>query len=72
VSWSGVKPAGSQVHASFRVRVSSDEGAPFDVQNVAQVEGLPENLTTLPTLAATTAVESRGYAVYLPVALKNH
>jgi peptide/nickel transport system substrate-binding protein len=72
VIWSGVVPAGSQVHVSFQVKVTSDEGAPFDIQNVAQVEGPAENLSSLPNLAATTTVEPRGYMVYLPVVLRNY
>jgi len=72
VTWTGVVPAGSQVHISFQVRVASDEGAPFDIQNVALVDGPEENLSTLPNLAATTTVETRGYTVYLPVVLRNH
>jgi uncharacterized repeat protein (TIGR01451 family) len=72
VTWTGVVPAGSQVHISFQVRVASDEGAPFDIQNIALVDGPEENLSTLPNLAATITVETRGYTVYLPVVLRNH
>jgi hypothetical protein len=65
-------PAGSEVHISFQVRVTTDEGAPFDIENVAVVEGPEENLSSLPDLAATTTVEARGYAVFLPIVLRNY
>ena len=71
VTWSGVVPYGAEVHISFQVQVTSDEGAPFDIQNVALVDGPPENLSTLPDLSATTTVEARGFAIYLPVVLRN-
>ena len=72
VTWSGVVPAGSQVHVSFQVKVTSDEGAPFEIQNVALVDGPPENLSSLPGLSATTTVEARGFTIYLPVVLRNN
>ncbi|MFN2219720.1 MAG: hypothetical protein ACK2UA_14020, partial [Anaerolineae bacterium] len=72
VTWEGVVPAGSEVQISFQVRVTSDEGAPFGIENVAHVEGPEENLSSLPNLVATTTVETRGYTVYLPVVLRNH
>jgi uncharacterized repeat protein (TIGR01451 family) len=72
VTWAGIVPYGAEVHISFQVQVTSDEGAPFDIQNVALVDGPPENLTTLPGLSATTTVEGRGFAIYLPVVLRNH
>jgi len=72
VTWSGVVPTGSQVHVSFQVQVTSDGGAPFEIQNVALVDGPPENLSSLPGLSATTTVEARGFTIYLPVVLRNN
>jgi len=73
VTWSGIVPADSQVHISFQVRITSDEGAPFDIWNIAEVEGPAENLSTLPGLAvATEVVESHEYMIYMPMVLKDY
>ncbi len=72
ITWTGVVPYGSEVHISFQVEVLTDEGAPFDIQNIALVDGPPENLSSLPILSATTTVEARGFTIYLPVVLRNH
>ena len=72
ITWTGILTAGASVHISYQVTVDPDARESFDVVNVAEVSGAPQNLASLPELQAVTSVEVSSARIYLPLVLKNN
>ena len=71
IRWTGIVTAGHSVHVSFQVSVISNAGAPFDIANVAEVDGPAQDLASLGNLRAVATVE-RSKLSYLPVVVRDH
>jgi uncharacterized repeat protein (TIGR01451 family) len=72
ITWTGILTAGASVHISYQVTVDPDARESFDVVNLAEVSGAPQNLASLPELQAVTSVEVSSARIYLPLVLKNN
>ncbi|MBN1641796.1 MAG: carboxypeptidase regulatory-like domain-containing protein [Anaerolineae bacterium] len=59
IVWTGVVPAKQQVAISFEVLIVGAPGAPYNIENRAEVDGPPENLSSLPDLVAWTYVQDQ-------------
>jgi uncharacterized repeat protein (TIGR01451 family) len=59
IAWTGVVSAGEEVWIRYQVTVEGAPGAPYTVENHAEVDGPPEDLSSLPDLIAWARVQDQ-------------